>query len=89
MKQSNNILIPGYLDYWLRGVGCVPLDNLMEDLATAEISRAQLWQWLHHEAKLEDGRVIDTGFFLIDKILQKMQKLYYFRTCKTNNCRRS
>ncbi|KHN81706.1 Bifunctional glyoxylate cycle protein [Toxocara canis] len=49
----------GYMDSWLRGVGCVPLYNLMEDAATAEISRAQLWQWLHHEAKLEDGRTID------------------------------
>ncbi|TKR87391.1 hypothetical protein L596_011794 [Steinernema carpocapsae] len=49
----------GYLDHWLRGVGCVPLYNLMEDAATAEISRAQLWQWLRHEAKLEDGTVID------------------------------
>uniref|UniRef100_A0A915CRN4 malate synthase n=1 Tax=Ditylenchus dipsaci TaxID=166011 RepID=A0A915CRN4_9BILA len=49
----------GYLDSWLRGVGCVPLYNLMEDAATAEISRAQLWQWLRHEARLEDGRTID------------------------------
>ena len=49
----------GYLDSWLRGVGCVPLYNLMEDAATAEISRAQLWQWLHHEAKLDDGRPVD------------------------------
>uniref|UniRef100_A0A0M3IPG0 Malate synthase n=1 Tax=Ascaris lumbricoides TaxID=6252 RepID=A0A0M3IPG0_ASCLU len=49
------------MDSWLRGVGCVPLYNLMEDAATAEISRAQLWQWLHHEAKLEDGRTIDVN----------------------------
>ena len=40
----------------LRGIGCVPLFNLMEDAATAEISRAQLWQWVHHHAHLEDGR---------------------------------
>lgn len=53
--------LPGYLDSWLRGTGCVPLYNLMEDAATAEISRAQLWQWLHHDAKLEDGRTIDDG----------------------------
>ncbi len=37
-----------YLEAWLRGVGCVPLYNLMEDAATAEISRAQVWQWFHH-----------------------------------------
>ncbi|CAJ0957263.1 unnamed protein product, partial [Mesorhabditis belari] len=49
----------GYMDSWLRGVGCVPLYNLMEDAATAEISRAQLWQWVRHDAKLEDGRAID------------------------------
>ena len=45
----------GYVEAWLRGIGCVPLFNLMEDAATAEISRAQLWQWAHHGAKLSDG----------------------------------
>jgi malate synthase len=45
----------GYVEAWLRGIGCVPLFNLMEDAATAEISRAQLWQWVHHAAKLSDG----------------------------------
>jgi malate synthase len=45
----------GYLEAWLRGIGCVPLFNLMEDAATAEISRAQFWQWVHHGALLEDG----------------------------------
>jgi malate synthase len=45
----------GYVEAWLRGIGCVPLFNLMEDAATAEISRAQLWQWVHHHAKLTDG----------------------------------
>jgi malate synthase len=45
----------GYVEAWLRGIGCVPLFNLMEDAATAEISRAQLWQWVHHGAKLSDG----------------------------------
>ena len=47
-----------YLEAWLRGVGCVPLDHLMEDAATAEISRAQVWQWMRHRARLDDGRVI-------------------------------
>ncbi|HWG16684.1 MAG TPA: malate synthase A [Acidobacteriaceae bacterium] len=45
----------GYVEAWLRGIGCVPLFNLMEDAATAEISRAQLWQWVHHGAKITDG----------------------------------
>ncbi|HEX5831655.1 MAG TPA: malate synthase A, partial [Gemmatimonadaceae bacterium] len=45
-----------YLDAWLRGNGAVAIHNLMEDAATAEISRAQLWQWLRHRAVLDDGR---------------------------------
>ncbi len=48
-----------YLEAWLSGVGCVPLYNLMEDAATAEISRTQLWQWVHNKkAVLEDGRPV-------------------------------
>src|SRR5207253_2062656 len=47
-----------YLAGWLGGMGCVPLNNLMEDAATAEISRAQVWQWLHHGARMQDGRPI-------------------------------
>ena len=52
-----------YIEAWLRGNGCVPLYNLMEDAATAEISRTQVWQWLHHGAKLDDGRVVDRALF--------------------------
>lgn len=52
-----------YLAAWLRGSGAVPIHNLMEDAATAEISRAQLWQWLHGGVKLEDGRVLDQPLF--------------------------
>jgi malate synthase len=48
----------GYVEAWLRGIGCVPLFNLMEDAATAEISRAQLWQWVHHNAVLESGQSV-------------------------------
>ena len=48
-----------YLESWLMGNGCVPLYNLMEDAATAEISRTQVWQWMHHGAKLSDGRPVD------------------------------
>jgi len=47
-----------YLEAWLRGIGCVPIYNLMEDAATAEISRTQVWQWVNHGAKLADGRRI-------------------------------
>jgi len=58
LRQNINVGI-GYIESWLRGNGCVPLYNLMEDAATAEISRSQVWQWLRHKAKLEDGRLID------------------------------
>jgi len=47
-----------YLESWLRGSGCVPLFHLMEDAATAEISRAQLWQWIRHEGRLDDGSTV-------------------------------
>ncbi|HEV1285854.1 MAG TPA: malate synthase A [Bryobacteraceae bacterium] len=47
-----------YLESWLRGSGCVPIYNLMEDAATAEISRTQVWQWIHHGAQLHDGRTV-------------------------------
>jgi malate synthase len=47
-----------YLESWLRGVGCVPIYSLMEDAATAEISRAQVWQWIKHQAPLDDGSTV-------------------------------
>ena len=56
-----------YLESWLRGNGCVPLYHLMEDAATAEICRAQLWQWLRHGARTSDGAVIDVERF--DRLL--------------------
>jgi malate synthase len=52
-----------YMAAWLAGNGCVPINNLMEDAATAEISRAQLWQWIRHNAALEDGRKITLPLF--------------------------
>jgi len=47
-----------YLESWLRGAGCVPIYNLMEDAATAEICRAQVWQWVKHGARLAGGRPV-------------------------------
>jgi len=47
-----------YLESWLRGLGCVAINNLMEDTATVELCRAQIWQWIHHSAKLLDGQTI-------------------------------
>ena len=52
-----------YVESWLLGNGCVPLYNLMEDAATAEISRTQIWQCLHHGAKLEDGRAVTPSLY--------------------------
>lgn len=68
LRQNVNVSI-GYLEAWLRGIGCVPLYNLMEDAATAEISRAQVWQWRHHKSKLNDGRLIDAA--LIEKTIEE------------------
>ncbi len=63
-----------YLGAWLRGSGCLPLYDLMEDAATAEICRSQLWQWIRHAAKLDDGRPIDQAFF--DTVLaEELQKI--------------
>jgi len=56
-----------YLESWLRGNGCVPLYHLMEDAATAEICRAQLWQWLHHGARTSDGLAVSVERF--DRLL--------------------
>jgi malate synthase len=52
-----------YLEAWLRGRGAVPLYDLMEDAATAEISRSQIWQWIHYGARLDSGVTVDQKFF--------------------------
>jgi malate synthase len=64
-----------YLEAWLRGNGAVPIYNLMEDAATAEISRAQVWQWAKHGAKLDDGRAVtpDLVKTVISEELEKMR----------------
>src|SRR5207244_4169898 len=53
-----------YLAGWLGGMGCVPINNLMEDAATAEISGAQVWQWVRHRARLQDGRYVTATMVL-------------------------
>lgn len=63
-----------YIEAWLRGNGAVPLYNLMEDAATAEISRTQIWQWQKHGATLDDGRKVTNE--LVDELLEdEMNKL--------------
>src|SRR5215469_10791405 len=63
-----------YLESWLRGTGCVPIYNLMEDAATAEICRSQVWQWLRHRARLSDGRLV-TQEMVRDIIAEETNKL--------------
>jgi malate synthase len=65
-----------YLESWLRGTGCVPIFNLMEDAATCEISRAQVWQWIRHpRGVLEDGRKVTAELFrqVVDEELAKIR----------------
>ena len=64
-----------YIESWLRGNGCVPIYNLMEDVATAEICRAQLWQWIRYGAKLDDGRGVTSARFqtVLAKILESIR----------------
>ncbi|WP_432357365.1 malate synthase A [Sporosarcina sp. UB5] len=64
-----------YIAAWLKGSGAVPINHLMEDAATAEISRSQVWQWIRHrEGKLDDGRDITIDLFM-DIFNEEMKKL--------------
>ena len=77
LRQNINVSIQ-YLEAWLNGNGCVPIYNLMEDAATAEISRAQIWQWIHHErGLLNDGRKVTEDLYneLVIEELDKIKKL--------------
>ncbi len=67
-----------YLEAWLGGSGAEPIHNLMEDLATSEISRSQLWQWLKFGAKLDDGRAITIELYerLLEEELAKIREEY-------------
>ena len=63
-----------YVNAWLQGNGAAAINNLMEDAATSEISRAQIWQWIHHRAKLDDGRTVTLELYrtLRDEELAKL-----------------
>jgi malate synthase len=63
-----------YIEAWLRGRGAVPIYNLMEDAATAEISRAQIWQWIRYEADL-DGGIIATPKFFERALHEEMERV--------------
>lgn len=77
MRHNINVSIQ-YLEAWLNGSGCVPIYNLMEDAATAEISRAQIWQWIHHDnGRLNDGRKVTIELYnsLVTEELTKIKEL--------------
>lgn len=61
-----------YLEGWKKDIGCVAFDNLMEDLATLEISRAQVWQWLHHGIELDSGERVTSD--LVERIFREERK---------------
>jgi malate synthase len=61
--RANISIALQYIDSWLQGQGAVAIRNLMEDAATAEISRSQLWQWIWHDAKMDDGRPITSVLY--------------------------
>jgi malate synthase len=68
IRKNLNIGL-SYMEGWLRGVGCVPINFLMEDAATAEVSRSQLWQWTRHNVSTSDGKRMDKAFAL--RLLQE------------------
>ena len=71
IRKNLNIGL-GYMEGWLRGVGCVPINYLMEDAATAEVSRSQLWQWCRHGVSTADGKRVDKQYAL--RLLREQAK---------------
>ncbi|MGO3221011.1 MAG: malate synthase A, partial [Microbacterium gubbeenense] len=65
-----------YIEAWLRGLGAVAINNLMEDAATAEISRSQIWQWIRQDRVTEEGTAITHGYVdgLVDEMLQSVER---------------
>ncbi len=67
--RSNISVGVQYLEAWLRGSGAVGINNMMEDAATAEISRSQVWQWLHNDVRLDDGQVVTRD--LVERLIEE------------------
>ncbi|KAI0172669.1 malate synthase, glyoxysomal [Hypoxylon sp. FL1284] len=63
IRKNLNIGL-GYMEAWVRGIGCVPINYLMEDAATAEVSRSQLWQWVRHGVTTAEGKKVDKAYAL-------------------------
>lgn len=77
LRQNIRVGI-AYQHGWNQGYGCISFENLMEDLATLEISRAQVWQWLHHEIKLDEGITVTSSLIksIFSEELEKLLKTY-------------
>jgi len=74
LRQNISIGIQ-YIEAWLSGNGCVPIHNLMEDAATAEISRSQIWQWIHHAAKTTDTNKAITEEYFFKTLDEEMDEM--------------
>jgi len=74
--RGNVLIALRYIESWLRGVGAAAIDNLMEDAATAEISRSQLWQWIHENSVTAEGRRIDSDWVeeLLDDVVDRLER---------------
>ena len=74
--RANVSIAVRYLESWLRGVGAAAIDDLMEDAATAEISRSQLWQWMHQHVVTAEGTSVDRALVtrLLDELLAATQR---------------
>jgi malate synthase len=81
-----------YMGAWLGGTGCVPIFNLMEDAATAEISRSQIWQWINSpKGVLEDGRKVDVELFrqIVQEELPKIREIIGDQLYESGNYERA
>lgn len=72
--QKGVQIVLAYTEAWLRGIGCIPLNHHMEDAATAEISRAQIWQWRHHGIKTEDDGITITAERIRNIVMEEVDK---------------
>lgn len=81
IRKNLNIGL-GYMEGWLKGVGCVPINYLMEDAATAEVSRSQLWQWCRHGVETAEGKKVDKAY--AQRLLQEETKKLASKAPKGN-----
>ena len=81
LRENINIMFL-YMNSWINGNGCVPINNLMEDAATAEISRAQIWQWKHHEVTLDNQATLNQTYLnqVLREELEKYNDLHNYET---------